>query len=100
MQKFTTNTGAGLSPAPISFSAKTVTVFVRHGETCKDKERAVMAKMPVPEGATVRIHPDVGLILRPERILRRGDARLVERYGQYLMLAVIAHVGDLEQPVV
>jgi len=39
MQEVTTNTGAGHPPAPISFSAKTVAVFVRHNTACKDKHR-------------------------------------------------------------
>ena len=39
MQNHTTAIGAGLSPAPIPFSAKTITVIVRHGAKCKDKDR-------------------------------------------------------------
>ena len=39
MQDITTNTGAGLPSAPVSFSARTVTVFVRHSAKCNDKER-------------------------------------------------------------
>jgi integrase len=39
MQDVATNTGAENSPAPVSFSARTVTVFVRHSANCKDKER-------------------------------------------------------------
>jgi len=34
-----TDTGAGFIPAPISFSARTVTVLVRHSANCKDKDR-------------------------------------------------------------
>ena len=39
MQDVMTNTGAGFPPAPISFSAKTVAVIVRHSIACKDKHR-------------------------------------------------------------
>jgi integrase len=39
MQDVATNTGAENSPAPVSYSARTVTVFVRHSANCKDKER-------------------------------------------------------------
>lgn len=39
MECQTTDTGAGLIPAPISFSANTVKVIVRHSANCKDKNR-------------------------------------------------------------
>lgn len=39
MQDVMTNIGAGFPPAPISFSAKTVAVIVRHSMACKDKHR-------------------------------------------------------------
>jgi hypothetical protein len=39
MQDGMTNTGAGLPPAPTSFSAKTVAVIVRHNGKYKDKHR-------------------------------------------------------------
>jgi hypothetical protein len=39
MQNTMTMTGAGLTPAPISFSVRTVAVNVRHSANCKDKKR-------------------------------------------------------------
>jgi hypothetical protein len=39
MPDVTTNPGAGLPPAPISFAAMTVAVIVRHTPKCKDKNR-------------------------------------------------------------
>ena len=39
MKDTLTDAGAGLSSAPVPFSAKTVTVIVRHSAACKDKHR-------------------------------------------------------------
>jgi hypothetical protein len=39
MKHTLTDVGAGLSSAPVSFSAKTGTVIVPHNAACKDKHR-------------------------------------------------------------
>lgn len=40
MENLKTETGAGTGPAPVSFSARTVKVIVRHGAICRDKNRS------------------------------------------------------------